>query len=170
MMRCLTLIGALIFALAGAGVSVALYLDINASAVIIARSAEEVAAVSARDAFAKTAATFVAETATEQAAAALFVTGSDDTAGAIELIEEAGNTARVDASVTAATIAPTDSVHHERLDVVVTARGSFVALGRFASILESLPRAAYVRSASLEAEDGGWLGTYIVSFVKRKAL
>lgn len=170
MMRFISPVLALVFLLAAGAVWTYVYLDIVASAALVATARDEVTALAARDAYAKSAAQFVAQTATEQAAVEAFIIPVDGTAEAIELIEAAGRDAKVDASVVSATVATLDVSAHERLDVSVTARGGFPAVARFGTMLEMLPRGATLKSARLESAEKGWLGTYTVSFVKKKAL
>lgn len=159
---------ALLFAVGAAWTYV--YVDIQSTALDVIVARDEVAAITARDEAAKAAAQFVAQTEAEQAAVETFIIPADATAEAIELIESVGRTAKVGATVTSATVVSIDSPTHERLDLLVTARGGFPAVARFGTMLEMLPRGATLRSARLESASQGWLGTYTVSFVKKKAL
>lgn len=159
---------ALVVMFAAFGACGFLYFDIHSSAALISDAREEISAIAARDTFAKTAAQFLAQTSAERSAVQLFVTPAEGTAGAIELVEDAAAIAKVSATVGSAVLTPLPEPHYERLDVVVSAEGTFAGVARFATVLESLPRGAYVSSTKLEATDKGWYGTYVVSFIKLK--
>lgn len=144
-----------------------LYNDIQTSAVRIEESRDQAAAIAARDTFARAAAQFLAETVAERNAIQFFVVPSDGTAHAIELVEVAGKLAGIKATVGAATIAPSGT-YHERLDISVSAEGTFAGLARFATVLESLPRGSLLRQVSITETERGWYGTYALTFVKQK--
>lgn len=158
---------AVLFTLATFAVSFYLYDDIGKSAVTIKDSRDKIAAIAARDTFAKAAAQFLAETSAERSAVQFFIIPTDGTAQALELVENAATLAGVKASVGDAQIAPLGSFH-ERLNVTVSAEGTYAGQARFATVLESLPRGAYLTSVSLSATEKGWFGTYVVSFIKQK--
>lgn len=158
---------ALLAAVALLSASVYMYYDIGVSAVTIKESRDQIAAISARDTFAKAAAQFLAETAPERSAVQFFLVPTDGTAQALELVENAAKLAGVTANVGAAEIAPLGS-HHERLNVTVSAEGTFAGQARFATVLESLPRGSYLSGVALSATEKGWYGTYQVSFIKQK--
>ncbi len=160
---------ALVFLTLAGGAFMYLYIDIQSSATVITVARDQIAAIAARDTFAKAAAKFVAETVPERAAVTSFETSVDGTASAIVLVEEAAKIAKVTATVGSATLTPLPEPHHERLDVTVSAEGTFAGAARFATVLESLPRGAYLKEADLEVTDKGWFGTYVVSFVKIKS-
>ena len=166
-MKYLTPIFALIFALASFVAAAYLYYDIGESAVLIKQSRDEIATIAARDTFAKAAAQFLAETAAERSAVQFFIIPTDGTAQGLEIVENAAKLAGVKATVGDAKIAPLGSFH-ERLDVKVSAEGTYAGQARFATVLESLPRGASLTSATLSATEKGWFGTYVVSFVKQK--
>ena len=159
---------AFLFLLASAAVSGYLYVDIHQSAATISLSRDQIAAITARDTFAKAAAQFLAETSAERSAVQFFVTPSDGTAGAIELIEQAGKLAGVVADVGSATLLPLAESHHEELSISVSTEATFAGAARFGTVLESLPRGAYLKQSTLEATDKGWYATYVVSLVKQK--
>lgn len=144
-----------------------LYYDVGVSAVEIKESRDKIAAISARDTFAKAAAQFLAETTAERNAVQFFITPAEGTAQSIELVENAAKLAGVKATVGAATILPLGSFH-ERLIVTVSAEGTYAGQARFATVLESLPRGASLTDVSLSATEKGWFGTYIISFIKQK--
>lgn len=162
-------IGALVFLCLAVAGFVYLYFDIHASASVISVAREEIATIAARDTYSKAAAQFLAQTSAERSAVLSFETAAEDTAGAIELIEEAARVAKVNATVSSATIVPLEEPHHERLDVVVSADGAFIAQARFGTVLESLPRGSYVKDMRIEASERGWFGTYTISFIKLKS-
>ena len=169
MMKFIAPILAVLFLIASIGGYWYVYTDIQASAELVSHSRDQIAEIAARDAFAKAAAKFITETAADRLAVESFEIQPADTAGAIELVEDAAKVAKVTATVASANILALPEDHHERLDIVVSADGSFVGQARFATVLESLPRGAVVRAAHLEATDKGWYGTYTVSFIKIKA-
>jgi hypothetical protein len=144
-----------------------LYTDIEKSALIIKEARDQIAAISARDTFARNAAQFLAETSAERSAVQFFVIPQDGTAQAIELVEASAKLAGVKAIVGSATISP-QGAHHERLDISVSAEGTFAGQARFGTVLESLPRGASVKTVTLHATEKGWYGTYTLSFVKQK--
>lgn len=160
-------ISALIGALAACGVTYYLYQDVVASAAAIQDARDQLAAISARDTFARTAAQFLSETAAERSAVRFFIIPEDGTAQAIELVEGAAKLAGVKATVGSASLAP-QGIHHERVDISVTSEGTFAGQARFATVLESLPRGATLTSTSLSVTEKGWYGAYTVSFVKQK--
>lgn len=167
-MRYLSPILAVIFLLASMAACVYVYYDIQQNAVLIGSARDEIASIAARDTFAKTAAQFLAQTSAERSAIQLFETPVEGTATAIVLVEEAAKIAKVTGTVGAATLTPLSEPHHERLDVTVSAEGTFAGLARFVTVLESLPRGAYVREAKIEVTDKGWYGSFVVSFIKLK--
>jgi hypothetical protein len=168
MMKFITPVIAFLVAALMIGAWLYIYFDITASAAEIASYQDQVATVASRDAFLRSADDFVAQTSAEQRESIGYLTPAEDTASSIVLIEDAGRKAKVVGAVQSATIVPTGSAHHETLEVVVTARGTFAAHGRFIALLEALPRASMVTSVHMEASDNGWVGTYTVSFVKLK--
>jgi hypothetical protein len=149
------------------GVCAFLYYDIQASAITIKESRDQIAAISARDTFAKAAAQFLAETAAERSAVQFFTIPPDGTAQALELVENAATLAGVKATVGDAEIASLGS-YHEGVSVTVSAEGTYAGQARFATVLESLPRGATLSSVTLSATEKGWYGTYLVSFIKQK--
>jgi hypothetical protein len=167
MMRYVTPVIALLLALVSFGGAYYLYADIEKSAVLIETSHDQVAAITARDTFAKSAAAFLAETTAERNAIQFFLIPSDGTALAIELVEAAGKLAGVKASVGSATIGSLGA-QHERLDISVSAEGTYAGLARFATVLESLPRASTLKQVDISQTEKGWYGTYAVTFVKLK--
>lgn len=158
---------ALVIALVAFGVSYFVYVDIEKSAALISSSHDQIAAITARDTFAKTAAQFLAETAAERSAVQSFIISQDGTAQAIELVEASAKLAGVKATVGSAELLSIAG-QHERLDISVSAEGTYAGLARFATVLESLPRAAFLKEVSLRATEKGWFGTYKVSFIKQK--
>lgn len=144
-----------------------LYTDIEKSAAVIKTGRDQIAVISARDTFARAAAQFLAETSAERAAVQFFVIPQDGTAQAIELVEASAKLAGVKAVVGSATLSP-QGAHHERLDISVSAEGTFSGQARFGTVLESLPRGASLKTATLRATEKGWYGTYLISFVKLK--
>jgi hypothetical protein len=158
---------ALVCLLAALGACVFLYTDITMSAVTITESRDKIAAITARDTFAKSAAQFLAQTSAERSAVQFFIVPREGTAQAIELVEQAGTLAGVKAEVGAATLTSLDE-RHERLDITVSAESTFQGAARFGTVLESLPRGAYLTSADIAATEKGWYGTYVVSFIKLK--
>ena len=166
-MRFLLPVVFLVVALLAFGGAYYLYTDITASAALIQDSRDQVAAISARDTFARTAAQFLAETSAERSAVHFFVIPQDGTAQAIELVEAAAKLAGVKAIVGSATLGPLGT-HHEQLDIAVSAEGTFAGQARFGTVLESLPRGATLKTVSFEATEKGWYGTYSISFVKQK--
>ena len=145
-----------------------LYIDIERSAQTIKESHDQIAEISARDTFAKTAAQFLAQTSAERSAVSSFVMPTEGTATAIELVEQAGKVAGVKADVGSAVLVGLPEPHYERLDISVSSESTFAGAARFATVLESLPRGAYLSSAVISATDKGWYGTYVVSFIKQK--
>lgn len=166
-MRFITPLATCIVALLLFGGAYYLYNDIQNSALLIKQARDQVAVVSARDTFARTAAQFLAETSVERSAVQFFVIPQDGTAQAIELVEAAAKLAGVKAVVGSAALSPLGA-HHERLDISVSAEGTFSGQARFGTVLESLPRGATLKTAALRATEKGWYGTYLVSFVKQK--
>lgn len=158
---------AVLCALLTAGACVYLYLDIGKSVVTIKESRDQIAQISARDTFAKAAAQFLAETSAERSAVQFFIIPTDGTAQALELVENAAKLAGLKASIGDAKIEALGS-HHERLNVTVTGEGTYAGQARFATVLESLPRGAYLKDVTLSATEKGWYGTYIVSIIKQK--
>jgi len=167
MIRYILPVLSLVIALASFGGAYYIYTDIVTSAALIKESRDQVAAISARDTFVRTAAQFLAETAAERSAVHFFVIPQDGTAQAIELVEAAAKLAGVKASVGSASLA-SQGAHHERIDMSVTAEGTFAGLARFGTVLESLPRASSLKAVTLDATDKGWYGLYTVTFVKQK--
>jgi hypothetical protein len=159
---------AFICMLAAGAVCVFLYTDVVESAVTIKESRDQIAEVSARDTFAKSAAQFLAETSAERSAVQFFILPVEGTAQAIELVEQAGKVAGVKAEIGSAVLVPLSDPRHERLDITVSAESTFAGAARFGTVLESLPKGAYVTSVNLSATDKGWFGTYVVSFIKQK--
>lgn len=157
---------AILFAAASAVAWGALYVGIMDGAAAVSAARTEAAAAASRDALARSAAQFVAETADEQLAAASLTIPAAATAQAIELVEAAARRTKVTATVTTAQIESLANAH-ERLIVTVAARGAFTDLIRFASFLEALPVASSVSMARLEATDTGWQGTVTVAFIKQ---
>jgi Tfp pilus assembly protein PilO len=96
------------------------------------------------------------------------VTPPEGTASAIELVENAAKIANVRATVGAATLTPLKEKRHEELNITVSAEGTFAGVARFATVLESLPRASYLSNVDIEASSKGWYATYVVSFIKLK--
>ena len=166
-MQIITPFVSLLVALASFGGVYFVYQDVVASAAEIQEARDQLAALSARDTFARNAAQFLAETAAERSAVRTFVISEDGTAQAIELVEAAALLSGVQANVGSATLSP-QGTHHERLEVTASAEGTYTGLARFATVLESLPRAAVLKSVDLSATEKGWYGTFIVSFVKQK--
>lgn len=167
-MRLAAPIFALIFLVLAFGAGAYLYYDIESSAALIGEARDQIAAVAARDTFAKTAAQFLAETSAERAAIQFFIIPAEGTAEAIELVEDAASVADVDATVGSARLTPLPESHYERLDITVSAEGTFAGMARFGTVLESLPKGATLTEVSLEATNRGWFGTFVVSFVKLK--
>lgn len=159
---------AFIFLCGSLGALAFVYLDIQSSAAAIVAARNEIAAVGARDNFAKAAAQFLLDVSKERASIESLVVGKDQTATAIVLVEEAAKLAGVDASIASAAVGPTQAKHLQALTVVVSAEGSLRAHANFSTVLESLPKGAYLKSATLEAADKGWFGTYTVVFVTRE--
>ena len=144
-----------------------LYYDVGTSAALIKESHDQLAAITARDAFAKTAAQFLAETTVERNAVQFFLIPQDGTAQAIELVEAAGKLAGVKATVGDVSLAP-QGTYHERVLVSVSAEGTYAGLARFATVLESLPRGATLQEVAIHATERGWYGTYTVGLIKQK--
>ncbi len=167
-MRILAPLLGFVFMLAAAGAATYLYLDIQSSAAHIGNARDQIAAIAARDTFAKTAAQFLAETSAERAAIQFFLTPEEGTASAIELVERAADIAKVKAVVGSAKLTALPEPHHEQLDITVSAEGTFAGMARFGTVLESLPTGASVSEVRLEATDKGWLGTFVISFIKLK--
>lgn len=153
----------LLLALAASGY---LYMDIRDSIVRIKTAQDQVAALSARDSFAKNAAQFLAETAPERSAVQFFLTQADGTADAIALVEDAARVAGVKAIIDRATIEPIPETGFEYLNVVVSAEGTFPGMARFGTVLESLPTGAALTDTRLEVTESGWLGIFTVRFIK----
>lgn len=145
-----------------------IYYRIDVAVEVIARARNEIAVIAARDTFAKAAASFVAETVAERSAVQIFLTPADGIASAIELVEDAARAAKVKATVGSVQIVALSDVYHERIDISVSAEGTFAGAARFATVLESLPRGAFLKEVRLEVRDKGWFGAYTVSFIKVK--
>lgn len=161
---------ALLFFIATIGAYVYVYLDITASAATISTAQSEIAANASKDAFAKSAELFLANTTAERAAAGSYVTAQDDTASAIELVEAAGKSAKVTTSVSSAAInSIAKKRFHEELAVSASATGPFTALARFGTVLELLPRASFIKDVHMEALDKGWHASFTVAFIKAAA-
>lgn len=156
------------FMLAAVGSAFYLYFDIQSSAAHIGDARDQIAAIAARDTFAKTAAQFLAETSAERAAIQFFLTPKEGTANAIELVERAADIAKVKAVVGSAKFTALPEAYHERLDITVSAEGTFAGMARLATVLESLPIGSFMSEVRLEATDKGWLGTFVISFIKLK--
>lgn len=167
-MRYFAPIIAVVYMSAALGLCVWLDYDIKQSAALIGSARDQVAAIAARDTFAKTAAQFLAQTSAERSAIQFFLTPAEGTASAIELVEDAAAIAKVSASVGSASLVPLSQPHHERLDIAASADSTFAGAARFATVLESLPRASYLKEVRLESTDKGWYGTYVVAFIKVK--
>lgn len=166
-MRFFTPVAAFLLVVLTYGAAYVLYSDIQKSALLIETSRDQVATITARDTFAKAAAQFLAETTAERNAIQFFLVPLDGTAQAIELVETAGKLAGVRATVGAASVEPLGA-HHERLDISVSAEGTFSGLARFATVLESLPRGSVLENISISETEKGWFGTYAVTFIKQK--
>ncbi len=167
MMRYVTPLFGLAFVLLSYGSVYFLYVDIQENAALIETSRDQVATITVRDTFAKAAAQFLAETTAERNAIQFFLVPADGTAQAIELVETAGKLAGVRATVGAASVGPL-GVHHEQLDISVSAEGTFAGLARFATVLESLPRGSVLHRVSVSETEKGWFGTYALTFIKQK--
>lgn len=97
-----------------------------------------------------------------------YIVGADDVVLAIELIESVARREGVRVSLSSVTVVANDEwEHHEGLEVILTATGTFPTMTAFSSALEVLPRAARVREVMLEASaEGAWFGRFTVIFVK----
>lgn len=169
MTKYLSLVGSIIFCAAALMALVYVYLDIQNAISNITTARTSIAAIGARDSFAKAAAQFLAETGKERAAVDSLTVLGDQTANAIVLVEEAAKLAGVKATVSAATIDHGDSKYLESLAISVSADGPLKAQANFATVLESLPKGAYVKDVHLESADKGWFGTYTILFSKEVA-
>lgn len=142
-----------------------------ASGVARAASARSgVETLNARDASLRATESFLSETAGERAQLATFVAKDADVAKGIELLEAVARARRVTITTNAVTVMSVGGwQRHEEVHVSLSAEGSFSALTAFAASLESLPIAARVMSASIEAKEKGWFGTFTVSLIKEKS-
>lgn len=170
MNRIFSLIGSVAFLFVAVAAFVWVSYDILQSSERVTEARTKAQEITARDAFAKSAAAFIADTATERATLGSFVIAPDETARAIEQVERVAKTMKLDTNIDSATIAPLDAAHHESLNLGVTARGPFVGLVRFGTVLESLPFVVQVKAVRFESADKGWIGTYTVQFLKSKSL
>lgn len=112
---------------------------------------------------------FLAESASAQNELANFVIKDADSVRVINAVEDAAKKQKLKATVGAVSIVPADWKYHERVRVVVSARGPFASLVSFTEMLELLPEASRVENVSLEASSGKeWFGTFTVDFIKEK--
>lgn len=113
---------------------------------------------------------FLRESAGAHDELASFVIKDTDSIRVISAVEEAAKSQKLKSTIGGVSIVPTDWKYHERVRVVVSARGPFASLVSFTEILESLPEASRVENISLEASAGKeWFGTFTVDFIKEKS-
>lgn len=112
---------------------------------------------------------FLAESAGAQEELGSFVVKNTDSVRVISAVEDAAKKQKLKATVGTVDTVPTDWKYHERVRVVVSARGPFASLVSFTEMLESLPEASRVENISLEASaNNEWFGIFTVDFIKEK--
>ncbi len=134
----------------------------------IATANEQVQSLTARETFARSAGTFLSDTAAARAEIATFVANDAAVAGIIQSLEDEGKRGKVAVSVGSVTVVPDGWKQHELLRVELSAHGQFAALGNFATVLESLPFASRLETASFEVSDKSWFSSFVLVFPKGK--
>ncbi len=167
-MRALSLAGAIGLLLAAAGGFWYFTIVIQGTAHDIEELRSTIKTLESRDEFVRVAERFLSDTRAEREFLQQFIAQSDDAVTTLALVEGVARRARVTAAISSATVSDSGDIHHDRLVVVVAARGTFSAQVAFITALESLPRASFVEKVELEAADSGWFGTYTISFARSK--
>ncbi|MES2014655.1 MAG: hypothetical protein V4437_02465 [Patescibacteria group bacterium] len=138
---------------------------------VIAKAKESSAAADMRDTALQNASALIADTAPARAELATFIVQNSDSIRIIDAVESAAKREKVTATIGSVTVLPTKWQYHEPVQVIVSARGSFATLARFAAALEALPEASRIENISLEASTNhSWFGRFTIDFVKEKSV
>lgn len=119
-----------------------------------------------RDSLSRSAALFVAETATERAALDAFVISQPDIVTVIDEIESLPTRSLVAAIASVEEVAVPDWKNHGLIIMKISARGPFKDVVAYGDKLEHLPYGVRILNATFEATDDSWFGFYTVAFVK----
>ncbi len=171
MIRLTSLITAVVIFLMMLGAFIFINYEVRRSIAAIATARVDIVKEEARGADAQITKEFLDRTVAERTQVETYFIGVDGTADALSLVEQLARASKVEARVTAADITRTASAFHEELTVSLAIRGEFNNVLNLVTMLESLPRASYVRNVALEASAGGtWSGSVVVVFIKSRAL
>ena len=159
------------FIICAAACAVYGYLLVGISNAAASASADKTSAAAAgqEESLQKTVQTFVANTASEQAALAGFVATDADVVTIIQDLENAAARENVSLTVGAIAAMPSTWQYHETLQVSVVATGSYTALAALAAELETLPYASHLSRVTFESgAPGSWRMTAVIEFLKTK--
>ncbi|TAJ13982.1 hypothetical protein EPO56_02575 [Patescibacteria group bacterium] len=123
----------------------------------------------ARKANAKGTEALVKDVIEDKATLGEFVVKDSEQVRLIEAVEGAARKENLKTNIGSIVVLANDWKYHDRVRVTVSTRGSFASLISFGRMLESLPEASWVESASFEVSaNNTWFAVYIVDFVKEK--
>lgn len=164
-----TLIVAFIFLTVALACFVFMQVRISGFVATLAEARESSFSTEARDQALRRADALIAQTASSNAELAGFVVPDSNSVRIIEAIENTAKRERVTATIGSVSVMPASWTYHEPVRVTFSVRGSLAAITRFASLLETLPEASRLVSASFEVSDNNaWFATFVVDFIKEK--
>lgn len=147
-----------------------LYTNVNNSTERIEVALHGSETLTRRDALARSIEVFLKGVETERATLDRYVIEDEGVVDVIELVEAVADRENVGISISSVSVSgPPGWSYHERVDIILSADGTFANLTDFIATLEALPAAARVESASLERSGGSsWFASVAVTFVKEK--
>jgi hypothetical protein len=156
---------------ASAGLFLYLNQSIMSSLSSLATAEEKAATMDKRDAIGRSQQIFLNETVESRTELATFVAHDSDIVHVIETIEAAGRREKVLVTIGSVVVDQKQAWNqHEVVRITMSGKGTFPALGAFATALETFPIASKLESFSVEPSGKNlWFGEYTLALVKEKA-